>query len=223
MAPLINDFDFTIIDDLDFCVSSQQQQQQHKTSALHSAAHDTAPSSAAQRPPRSQRRNISFSETVVVHRIINREDFSAAETRASWYDRNDLRRMKDATKSEARLVESGVLTEGEDCSIRGLESKTANGLRAKRQSRMNAYAAVFFEIDNQDDMGMTDADAIADAYFAYSEPSLVTAQMIGVRDAEIAKGLQSQKPQQLFGGATSLSLLLSTHESTLTPIYSLAA
>ncbi|KAL3911046.1 MAG: hypothetical protein SGILL_007439, partial [Bacillariaceae sp.] len=175
MAPLINDFDY-IIDDLDYFPAPAK-------APLHSEA--TAQSPEQQQS--QQRRNVSFTETVIVHRVINREDFSVEETTASWYDRQDLRQMKDSAKAEARLVESGVLAESEDCSIRGLESKTSNGIRAKRQSRMNAYAAVFFEIDSQEDMCIRDEDAIADAYFTYSESSLVTAQMIGVRDAEIAK------------------------------------
>ena len=207
MAPLINDFDY-IIDDLDYFAATAK-------APLHTEA--TAQSPEHQQP---QRRSVSFSETVTIQRVINREDFSEEETKASWYDRQDLRSMKDSAKAEARLVESGVLVESDDCSIRGLESKTANGIRAKRQSRMNAYAAVFFEIDSQEDMCIHDVDAIADVYFGYSEPSLVTAQMIGVRDAEIAKAIQGQKQEQLFGA--SLLLDLSTTESKR-PIYSLAA
>lgn len=207
MAPLINDFD-DIVDDLDYFPATAK-------TPLHS---EVTAQTSEQTPQR--RRRVSFTETVIIRRVIKREDMSAEETKASWYDRQDLRQMKDSAKAEARLVESGVLAKGDDCSIRGLESKTASGIRAKRQSRMNAYASVFFEIDSQEDMGIHDEDAIADAYFAYSEPCLVTAQMIGLRDAEIAKAIQGQKQEQLFGA--SLLLDLSTSKSK-SPIYSVAA
>jgi hypothetical protein len=211
MAPLINDFDVTT-DDLDYYSSEP------KAAPLHAEA--TAQSPSAEPQQTQQRRHVSFDETVIVRIVINRDEFTTEETKASWYDRQDLRQMRDGAKADARLVESGVLVEGDDCSIRGVESRTANGIRAKRQSRMNAYAAVFFEMDSQECMNVYDEDAIADAYFSCSEPCLMTAHMIGVRDAEIAKAIQGEKPEQLFGA--SLLLDFSTPESNRL-IYSLAA
>lgn len=206
MAPLINENDYMFVDisDFDFYSTADVNTKESTSASLHVA---------------STERRVSFATHVTSRDVMNRDGYTAEEMTATWYDRSLLRQMKECAKSEARLVESGVLVEGGDVSIRGLEAKTSKGVRRRRQSRMNAYAAVFLEIDTQQNMGMSDDDAIADAYYTYSEPCLVAAHMIAVRDAEDAKAaLQSMKMETQFGAsllwnhlATPASDLLFSH------------
>jgi hypothetical protein len=189
MAPLINDNDYMVVDiDGTDLFSSDIIKQQ------------SAPLHVTPQTSSKPRRQVSFFGTVTCHTVMNREGYTAEETKATWYDRSSLRQIKESARSEARLVESGVLAESDDISIRGLEGKTTYGVRQKRANRMNAYAAVFLEIDTQLDFGYVDEEAIADVYFSYSEPCLVAAQMLAVRDAEEAKNtMQSMELAHLFG------------------------
>ena len=95
--------------------------------------------------------------------------------------------MREAVRSEAKLAESGLYVEGDDTTLRGLESATKEGRRGKRRRRINAYEAVFVEIDLQEEYGIWDEDAIADAYFECSELCQFTAEMIAKQDEVDAK------------------------------------
>jgi hypothetical protein len=205
MAPLISETDYLVTDIGDYNFFSEAVvSKQTSTAPLHSAS------------AKSRRRRVAFATDVIEHGMMSRVEYTAEEMKATWYDRSSLRQMKDCARSEARLVESGVLVEGDDVSIRGLEAKTSNGLRRKRQNRMNAYAAVFFEIDTQQDMGMADDDAVADAYFTFSEPCLVAAHMIALRDAEDAKiAMQSMKSGMKFGANLLFKLATPASDSML--------
>jgi hypothetical protein len=200
MAPLINETGYLAVDldGYDFFSTSD---------FLNNTEKNPAPSRHV-----STTRRVSFSSDDTSHSVMCRKEYTIEERKATWYDRCSLRQMKDSAKYEARLAESGVLVECGDVSFRGLEAKMSEGLRRKRQSRMNAYAAVFFEIDSQQDVGMSDEFAVAVAYRTQSEPCLAAAHMIAVRDAEEAKiALQSMKRETKFGA--SLLWNLATHAS----------
>jgi hypothetical protein len=144
-------------------------------------------------------RRVSFGGMVATYEVMSRADYTHEELAASWFDRDDMRRMKENARSEAKLVDSGLLVQGPDVSIRGLESRTREGMKRKRQSRLNAYAAVFFEIDCQQEEGYCDEDLVADAYFTYSEPCAMTAQMIGKRDEIEAMNVYENQKTDFFG------------------------
>mmetsp|Transcript_3337 Transcript_3337/g.7331 ORF Transcript_3337/g.7331 Transcript_3337/m.7331 type:complete len:204 (+) Transcript_3337:74-685(+) len=144
-------------------------------------------------------RRVSFGALVTSHEVLHRMDYTAEEMESSWFGREDMIRMKENARSDAKLVEKGILVHGADVSIRGLESRTRDGMRRKRRSRINAYAAVFFEIDCQQQECFVDEDLIADAYFTYSEPCAMTAQMNGKRDEIEARKLLCDQKSDFFG------------------------
>ncbi len=181
MAPLIQDTDFYI--------SSHDDVFGRKS--LNAPLHE---------PTINTSRRVSFGAVTTTHEVLSRFDYTHEELEASWFYREDMRRMKENVRSEAKLVESGLLKQASDVSIRGLESKTREGMKRKRQSRMNAYAAVFFEIDCQQEDGFFDDDLIADAYFTYSEPCAMTAQMIGKRDEVEAMNIYDENQKTDFFG-----------------------
>merc|ERR1712196_407812 len=61
------------------------------------------------------------------------------------------------------------------------------GARNRRANRMNAYAAVFFEIECQEQDYYSDDEAIAYAYREYSGPCQSDAEEIGRRDADLCR------------------------------------
>lgn len=135
---------------------------------------------------------VRFADETTTHLVLSRVDYTVDEMSATWYDRTDLKQMRSTAKSEARLLEAGMLQETETTSARGLEGRTTEGLTRKRRNRTDAVNAVFDELDQQDEQGIFDDDALADVYFVYTEHCQVTAQMIGMRDAKLAKGANEE-------------------------------
>jgi hypothetical protein len=182
MAPLIkNEIDMIVmdLDDLDY--------QQHDTiKPLHQ---QEASNSAYTTTKNCSSRGVTFADDVRVYDVLHRYDYTVEEISQTWYNRYDLRSQKDNARSEGKLIERGLLFECHDVTVRGLESKTTEGTRRKRQNRMHAYSAVFLEVETQQDLGIVDEDAIADAYYNYSEQCQFQAQMIALRDAEEAEKL----------------------------------
>lgn len=141
---------------------------------------------------RRRRRVVAFDDTMSTYVIINRDSFSKQELKDTWYNRIEMRDMKDQAREEGRMVQAGILVENcqnDDIddetsitTIRGLEYKTTTGLKKKRQNRKNAYAAVFLEISYQEIEGITDEVAIANEYFLHSVPCHVAAHMIAKQD-----------------------------------------
>lgn len=124
------------------------------------------------------RKSVSFAPMVSTLGIIHINDYSSEEVSSTWYSRDELR----AIKSEAKCVANSSDPSTDDICLRGLEARTAAGARRKRQNRIEARSAVFFEQDAQEEDGYSDPDAIADAYFECSERCQAEAQMIAVRD-----------------------------------------
>merc|ERR1711877_94986 len=99
--------------------------------------------------------------------------------------------MKRNVRNDAKLYEKGILTESDDFSVRGLENKTRMGARHRRANRMNAYAAVFFEIECQEQDYYSDDEAIAYAYREYSAPCQSDAEEVGRRDADLCRDVHN--------------------------------
>jgi hypothetical protein len=158
--------------------------------------------------PRTRR--VSFGAMATTHEIMSICDYTPQELEASWYDIEIMHAMKETARSDAKLVDAGLLSEGRDVSIRGLEHRTRHRIQRKRQSRRNAYMAVFFEIDlqieedycnnNKDDddyyYHYFDAESIADAYFEHSEPCAADAHMIGMQDELNARKIYDEHDPQ---------------------------
>ena len=157
------------------------------------------------------RRRVSFDVMVSVQEVMSRVDYTTKEKKACWFDREEMRRIKEDSRSEAKLVDSeqtrdrklnSWILDFSGVSIRGLESRTKKGTRRKRQIRMNAYAAVFLEIDFQQQEQFIDEESIADAYFIYSDPCAKTAQMIGRQDEIEALAIHENQEAE-FSGSNS--------------------
>jgi hypothetical protein len=136
----------------------------------------------------TQRRKVSFGVMVATHEIMGLHDYTREEKAQCWFDNEDMRKMKYASRTEAKFFESGVLVDGEEgFSARGLENRTRKGCLRKRDNRTRAYLDVFLEIDAQEEMGYIDEEAIADAYYVHSEVCAMDAEMLGRRDEAEAR------------------------------------
>jgi hypothetical protein len=192
MAPLLEDSDL-------LSMSTHDNYELFDDKNAFSPLHE-GPIAAVPRP-----NGVSFDKFDTVYDVMGLDEYTPEELKASWFDHDDMIRMKDTARSDAKLLDSGLLVLGDKgadvvqsssssnsskgISFRGLESRTRKGAMRKRQSRINAWNAVFCEIDFQNQDDFIDEDAIADAYFLYSEASAMTARVTAKRDAIEAKNI----------------------------------
>lgn len=196
MAPLIDD-DVVLIDVADLSSTSHDSCQLDNDAITvsnycyhyhhHHSATCLAPVHLEEAAPTHERRCVSFGVMDTIYDVLHLHDYTAEEIKASWFDRVDLRQMKDAVKIEARLLDRGVLMEGGDVTIRGLEGRTRCGVQIKRANKLKAYSAVFMELEAQYELGFLDEEAIADEYYEYSQHCRLEAQMIAGQDAKYAQ------------------------------------
>ncbi len=183
MAPLI--------DNCDLSASSQDELFGVKTGGvapLHELTDCTAP------------RRVSFFPMSVTYEILSRDDYSPKELKASWFDADDMRRMKQDARSTAKLYRSGSLVTSENASIRGLESRTRDGMKRKREARLNTYDTVFSELDKQRKNDVYGHELVAHAYSFCSQHSARLAQRLGKQDAVEACAIHREgKIEDYFG------------------------
>jgi hypothetical protein len=131
-----------------------------------------------------QRRTLSFSSTVDVHEVLHVGDFSLDEIRSSWYSHKEIKVMKKRSKRIA--TQSEKENDENDYCLRGLETKTVRGSSQKRQRKSTARKAVFLEQRRQQEQGLENPEAIAEAYYDCTDYCQATAHMMGLRDALMA-------------------------------------
>jgi hypothetical protein len=141
----------------------------------------------------SSLRRVSFAVENTTHHVLHINDYSPEEKYSSWYCKEDIKAIKDVTKEVvSKMVQDEI--ENDAYCFRGLEARTIAGARRKRQNKIDARAAVFFEQEMQEEDGICDPEAIADVYYDYSEHCQVEAQMKGLRDKRAAlEALTSSK------------------------------
>jgi hypothetical protein len=147
-----------------------------------------------------QRRTLSFSSTVDVHEVLHVREFSLDEIRSSWYSNKEIKAMKKRNKRIA--AQSEKENDANDYCLRGLETKTVRGSSQKRQRKSTAREAVFLEQRRQQEQGVEDPEAIAEAYYDCTDYCQATAHMMGLRDALMAPNNNNNKEEdeRLSGG-----------------------
>ena len=194
MAPLIKDsnLSFSSHDDIFFDISLLSHDDAFEHQKIVAPLHESTRINT--------RRRVSFGAKVDIYEVMSRADYSTEELEASWFDRDDMLRMREKSRSEAKLLDSCLLVPGTGVSIRGLESRTRIGRKIAKIRRTNAYAAVFCEIHCQQRLNFYEeelfANAIADSYFTYSKPCAMTAHMIGKRDEIEAMSIYMKPKRQ---------------------------
>ena len=133
-----------------------------------------------------QKRNIRFHERVQFKTIRHVSEFSDAEIKNGWYDKDDFNRMSDNVSDIAKLISDGeTILDGEELRTRGLEHIVEEELADYRAEKMiNSIDAVLDEQEEQWDEGKEEPGLIAELYAEYAKPLLREAHLIGLKDAE---------------------------------------
>ena len=139
------------------------------------------------KPPR-----VTFYPAVTCYEVMSRSEYSPEEFEASFSTADDLLRMKDNARAAAKKGKY----------IRGLESRTKFGLLRTRTCRANAYAAVFWEVDDQRRGKFVDENSIASAYHEYSLPAAQWALETAEKDALIAKKIYKKIYKKIHNATT---------------------
>lgn len=150
-----------------------------------------------------QRRSISFDPKVTVHHVLSLGDYTDEEFAASWLNLDEMDRIRDSALNDAMLLDAGV--EAKSITSRGLESRRKEGYQAKRRNRANGSAAVFFEIDSQEQTQSFSETKIANAYSFYSKPCAKIAHTIGKEDALEAMRIYNEDDNSASNSSASNS------------------
>ncbi len=161
-------------------------------------------------PNQPERRRVSFNPMVKVRDVLSIDDYTLEEQDATWLDFDEIDKIREQVLNEAMLLDVGV--ESKVIPTRGLECKTKKGLEAKRRNRANAYDAVFFEIDSQEDKRLISEQMIADAYSFYSIPCARIAQAVGkIDEIEAMKIHKEEDKAKQSKDSTNNNIDLSSH------------
>ena len=144
-----------------------------------------------QQPVSPPRKHVSFRTGVRVRYTRRLEDYTDGELGSSFYGPEEMRSMKEAVWADGRLLQTGRLPA--TTPSRGLEDRTREGAHRKRRSRANAYAAVWFEIDYQQDRRCRDPDAVAEAYGRHTADAATRARELGRSDERDARCPDSRR------------------------------
>jgi len=139
------------------------------------------------------RKRVSFDDMDTIHEVISLSEFTRKEKKATWCNLKDMARMKELAKSDAKIVDFGILIQGTCVSNRGLEGKTREGALRKGNLRVNAYAAVFAEIEFQQREGFIDDEVLADTYYICSWHSAKEAHRLGLVDEAEAMSIHNSE------------------------------
>ena len=162
------------------------------------AATSTTPQQEQQReerddaPSKRQKRRpgvVSFVPSDdIVYDVLHVHDYTEEEKEACWYNKYDMRFFKKDAKAGATLLMMGGLSEDStDYCRRGLEWRTPEGSRKRRQTRLTSIVAVLKEQDDLlEQYGHINDYDISQAYHSHTIQSRLEACARGVMDARDA-------------------------------------
>ena len=127
---------------------------------------------------------VHFSPQCIVFPTLHIKDYSEKEIKETWYsteERSEI--LDDVRETLSIMVANGrELPSNPWFCTRGLEARTPEGAGRKRKNKRDALDAVLDEQEYQWNRGISDPEAIADAYCKYSHSCRVSAVMQGKCD-----------------------------------------
>ena len=142
-----------------------------------------------QAPSKRQRvRGVTFAPSKTlenVTEVLHIKDYSWEERNACWFNRHDMKFFKKDAKVGATLwMMGGLEHDTKDYCKRGLEWRTPEGSKKRRQTRLNAIVAVLKEQEEMlDDLGYVADEELAQVYHNFTIQSRIEATTRGVMDA----------------------------------------
>jgi hypothetical protein len=128
-------------------------------------------------------RTVSFFHEGEVFYIPTIDEYTETERRMMWFENYEYAQIKANNKILIKMMKTGHFPEDHQYCYRGLEFKTAEGQRQRRQAKTLAALAIFSEQERQWDGGERDMEEIRIAYEEISKQCHTRAHEMALKDA----------------------------------------
>lgn len=130
-------------------------------------------------------KRVSFNESVRVYPHLHYNNFTENELAESWYDDQEMDAIKVECLQTIQLAVNDRLDDNNNfwC-FRGLEYRTTEGARKRRENKIFAWNAVMNEQETQQMVGEFNDGAIAEVYADASAASQEAAYVLAFSDAK---------------------------------------
>ena len=127
------------------------------------------------------RRIVTFAVANEINEIVHLNELREMNVVGDiWFDAKELKTIRFNCRHMVECFENGIGVDSDE--IRGLEERTTQSRRRRRDRRHRAVAAVLDEQRLQRAEGMSDPDFLADVYFDFSLECQRVACQVGVAD-----------------------------------------
>lgn len=138
--------------------------------------------SAKSLSPRSHR-TVAFALSPEVREIMHINDLKdLTDINDIWFTGDEIRAIRSSCQKIIRCLEHGESFSDEECE-RGLEGRTYQAKRLRRENRVIAINAVLREQALQRREGILDGELLADAYYGSSSESQAAALLKAIDDS----------------------------------------
>jgi hypothetical protein len=191
-------FDYSCVDWTDDDTSpfdqcdDQEQEEEELNSSSSCVCHYSSSVLSIER-----KRTIRFALEDQVLEIPNREDYSASDIQATWYNRHEFLSMRRQISHALQVLETNC--ERPSPPPRGLEYRTEEGARKRTLNKRDAHSAVLSEQEHQWRAGaMENPERIAANYNAVSVKCAGMALLAGVQDEQNVRDYLQDTRQELL-------------------------
>jgi hypothetical protein len=140
----------------------------------------------------SSKKSVSFCSIVRFKTVKHIKNYTDAEFEETWYSQTDRDSINEECEKTVRMMakdeDEALLAEYGFCK-RGLEYQTRKGAKFRKRNKVHAEQKVMEEQNLQKNMGMVDAEYLAELYIDATMHSKRLARMMGLRDEEETRPL----------------------------------
>mmetsp|Transcript_18686 Transcript_18686/g.53286 ORF Transcript_18686/g.53286 Transcript_18686/m.53286 type:complete len:188 (-) Transcript_18686:302-865(-) len=143
-------------------------------------------------PRKAAKKSVSFNSSVTVKECLHKNEFTATERSATWYNQRESFAIKASCRRTMKLMKQGIIDMGgDDYCTRGLEKRVQ-----KPTEGILATVAVLREQYFQNCAGFRDDERLSQVYQQISTKSKITAYATALFDREAVSPQSQQQSQQ---------------------------
>jgi hypothetical protein len=131
------------------------------------------------------KKKVTFARTAKVKKVRSRQHYSEEEHSAMWYSIDEYTAIKKRCVQTLRLMMSTPNFQDDiNHTSRGLESRTKDAAKKRKEFKMYSRELVLEEQENQREAGVNSPGRLREAYLEASTTASQTAQYFAKRDEE---------------------------------------
>jgi hypothetical protein len=142
---------------------------------------------------RGENRRVHFKRMVSVRPILHVDDMSEERIHAMWLTKREMEEIRKSLSETVRLISlHDTKTDNESHFYRGLEIRTREGERQRRNNKSDALNAVLDEQDRQRSLGIHNEKLLSQIYTTECRVARSHAYRLGVTDELLAKAIHDE-------------------------------